>query len=197
MMLNQAWRKRVVLGFLVTAVHGLASAVFSKSSISAEPRVRSYSSFYDINLSNIDNEQIRLSKFKGKKVIIVNVASRCGYTSQYKKLQELYEKHNDKLEIIAVPCNDFGYQEPGSAEQIKDFCNVNYGVTFLIASKQKIKLSPRSDIYNWLSDPKLNGWNDQLPSWNFCKYVINEQGELMYFFRSSVDPMSKEFLDIL
>ena len=85
----------------------------------------------------------------------MNVASRCGYTS-VQKLQELYERHGDKLEIIAVPCNDFGYQEPGSAEQIKNFCDVNYGVTFSIASKQKIKSSPQSEI-TIASDPKLNG----------------------------------------
>tara|TARA_Y100001968_G_scaffold305685_1_gene321774 strand:- start:2594 stop:3184 length:591 start_codon:yes stop_codon:yes gene_type:complete len=193
----KSWKGKIMVGFLVTAASGLASVVFSKSSISAEPGARSVSSFYDISLPDIDNNEIQLDKFKGKKLLIVNVASRCGYTSQYKKLQELYEKHGDKLEIIAVPCNDFGYQEPGSAEQIKDFCDVNYGVTFSIASKQKIKSSPRSDIYNWLSNPKLNGWNDKLPSWNFCKYIISEQGELMYFFRSSVDPMSKEILSIL
>ena len=187
----------MMVSFIVTAVSGFASVLFSKSSISAEPGVKSLSSFYDIKLSNIDDEQIQLDQFKGKKVIIVNVASRCGYTSQYKKLQELYEKHSNKLEIIAVPCNDFGYQEPGSANQIKDFCELNYGVTFSIASKQKIKSSPQSYLYNWLSDPKLNGWNDQLPSWNFCKYVISEKGELMHFFRSSVDPLSKEFINTL
>ena len=193
----RSWRKKIMVGILVTAVSGLASAMFSKSSISAEPGARSSSSIYDISLADINNEQIQLDKFKGKKLLIVNVASRCGYTSQYKKLQELYERHSDKLEIIAVPCNDFGYQEPGSAEQIKNFCDVNYGVTFSIASKQKIKSSPQSEIYNWLSDPKLNGWNDQLPSWNFCKYLVSEQGELMHFFRSSVDPMSEEILSIL
>ena len=187
----------MMVSFFVTAVSGFASMVFSKSSISADPGVKSHSSFYDINLLDINNNQMQLDQFKGKKVIVVNVASRCGYTSQYKKLQELYERYSNKLEIIAIPCNDFGSQEPGSANQIRDFCELNYGVTFSIASKQKIKSSPQSNLYNWLSDPKLNGWNDQLPSWNFCKYVINEKGELMHFFRSSVNPLGKEFLDVL
>ena len=177
-----------MVGILVTAVSGLASAMFSKSSISAEPGARSSSSFYDISLPDINNEQIQLDKFKGKKLLIVNVASHCGYTSQYKKLQELYERHGDKLEIIAVPCNDFGYQEPGSAEQIKNFCDINYGVTFSIASKQKIKSSPQSEIYNWLSDPKLNGWNDNYPKWNFCKYLIDEKGALIDYFDMSINP---------
>ena len=138
-----------------------------------------------------------MEKYKGKKILIVNVASKCGYTGQYADLQDLYEKKGDKIEIIAIPCNDFGRQEPGSAEEIKSFCNVNYGVTFPLASKQKIKSKPISNLYEWLSNPELNGWNSALPSWNFCKYIIDEEGELIHFFRSGVNPNDTEILELL
>ena len=119
------------------------------------------------------------------------------YTSQYKDLQSLYETNKDKLEIIAVPCNDYGSQESGSNSEIKNFCETNYGVSFTMGSKQKIKSSPMSDLYRWLSDPKQNGWNSSLPSWNFCKYVINEDGQLTHFLRSGVSPTGKEMSEII
>ena len=153
-------------------------------------------SLYNINVKTILGEEQALSKYDGKVMLIVNVASKCGYTDQYADLQELYETHGDKLEIIGIPCNDFGRQEPGSANEIQKFCKLNYGVTFTLAEKQKIKSKPMSGVYQWLSDPNLNGWNSSLPSWNFCKYVINETGELTHFFKSGVDPNGNEILDL-
>ena len=156
----------------------------------------SMKSFYDLQLNDINGNKIDLVSLKGKKVLIVNVASKCGYTSQYSDLQDLYENHSDKLEIIGIPCNDFGRQEPGSASEIKNFCKMNYGVTFTLAEKQKIKSKPVSGIYEWLSNPDLNGWNSSLPSWNFCKYMIDESGKLTHFFKSGVNPNDKEILDL-
>ena len=156
----------------------------------------SMKSFYDLQLNDINGNKIDLVSLKGKKVLIVNVASKCGYTSQYSDLQDLYENHSDKLEIIGIPCNDFGRQEPGSASEIKNFCKINYGVTFTLAEKQKIKSKPVSGVYEWLSNPDLNGWNSSLPSWNFCKYMIDESGELTHFFKSGVNPNDKEILDL-
>ena len=170
---------------------------FSKNVIESKGVVNSASSFYDLAIKDINGKKINLAKFKGKKVMIVNVASRCGYTSQYEDLQALYEKNKDKLEIIAVPCNDYGSQESGSNAEIKNFCETRYGVSFTMGSKQKIKSSPISDLYQWLSDPKQNGWNSSLPSWNFCKYVINEDGQLTHFLRSGVDPTGNEMLEII
>ena len=129
--------------------------------------------------------------------MIVNVASRCGYTSQYRGLQELYENHQEELEIIAIPCNDFGSQESGSNSDIKNFCETRYGVSFTMGSKQNIKSSPISSIYKWLSDPKQNGWNSNLPSWNFCKYIINEEGQLTHFLRSSFSPNGEDMKSII
>ena len=170
--------------------------LFSISILNAEGYTSSMKSFYDLQLNDINGDNIDLQSFKGKKILLVNVASKCGYTGQYADLQELYETHGDKLEIIGIPCNDFGRQEPGSANEIQKFCKLNYGVTFTLAEKQKIKSKPMSGVYQWLSDPNLNGWNSSLPSWNFCKYVINESGELTHFFKSGVDPNGNEILDL-
>ena len=124
---------------ITTVFTGIGAMMFSKSSIKAGQGKKSSKSFYDIPIKDINGGFIDLKSLRGKKVMIVNVASKCGYTSQYADLQDLYEAKSDKIEIIAIPCNDFGRQEPGSAEEIKSFCNVNYGVTFTLASKQKIK----------------------------------------------------------
>tara|TARA_Y100000591_G_scaffold131371_1_gene112520 strand:+ start:43 stop:633 length:591 start_codon:yes stop_codon:yes gene_type:complete len=174
----------------------IATILFSVSILNAEGYSSSMKSFYDLQLNDLNGDEIDLQSFKGKKILLVNVASKCGYTGQYADLQELYETHGDKLEIIGIPCNDFGRQEPGSAKEIQEFCKVNYGVTFTLAEKQKIKSEPMSGVYQWLSNPSLNGWNSTLPSWNFCKYVINESGELTHFFKSGVDPNGKEILDL-
>ena len=183
--------------FASTIITGVFSMAFSKNVIESKGVVNSPSSFYDLAINDINGKKINLAKFKGKKIMIVNVASRCGYTSQYEDLQALYEKNKDKLEIIAVPCNDYGSQESGSNSEIKNFCETRYGVSFTMGSKQKIKSSPISDLYQWLSDPKQNGWNSSLPSWNFCKYVINEDGQLTHFLRSGVNPNGNEMLEII
>ncbi len=174
----------------------MATILYSYSILNAGGYTSSMKSFYDLQLNDLNGGEIDLQSFKGKKVLLVNVASKCGYTDQYADLQELYETHGDKLEIIGIPCNDFGRQEPGSASEIQNFCKLNYGVTFTLAEKQKIKSQPISGIYQWLSDPNLNGWNSSLPSWNFCKYVINENGELTHFFKSGVNPNGNEILDL-
>ena len=170
--------------------------ISSNNTINAGGYNNSMKSFYDLQLNDINGKKIDLLSLKGKKILLVNVASKCGYTDQYSDLQELYETHSDKLEIIGIPCNDFGRQEPGSASEIINFCKINYGVTFTIAEKQKIKSKPVSQTYEWLSNPDLNGWNSSLPSWNFCKYMIDESGKLTHFFKSGVNPNDKEILDL-
>ena len=191
-------RKKIIMfTFASTVISGVFSMAFSKNLIEHEGVLSGSKSFYDLTINDISGEEINLERFKGKKVMIVNVASRCGYTSQYKDLQLLYEKNKDKLEIIAVPCNDYGSQESGSNSEIKNFCETNYCVSFTMCSKQKIKSSPMSDLYRWLSDPKQNGWNSSLPSRNFCKYIINENGQLTHFLRSGVSPTGKEISEII
>ena len=190
-------RMIAIFTFTSTIIAGAFSMAFSKKVVQPDGPVEPIKSFYEIEIKDINGKRIELGSYSGKKVMIVNVASRCGYTSQYRNLQALYENWSDKIEIIAIPCNDYGGQEPGTNSDIKNFCDVNYGVTFTIAEKQNIKSKPKSPLYEWLSNPDLNGWNSTLPSWNFCKYIINEEGQLIHFLRSGVNPSGKEIIDIL
>jgi len=149
-------------------------------------------SFYDFTLNSIDGKPIAFSSFKGKKVLLVNTASQCGYTPQYADLQKLHEQYGEKLTVVGIPANNFGGQEPGSNEQISGFCSKNYGVTFQMLEKISVKGSDMHPLYAWLSDKNQNGWNDQTPNWNFCKYLISEDGKLLKFYGSSVKPLSEE-----
>jgi glutathione peroxidase len=142
-------------------------------------------------------DEINLGDFKGKKILFVNVASKCGYTGQYKGLQELHELHGDDLVIIGVPCNQFGLQEPGDANEIADFCEKNYGVTFLITEKVKVKGSDQHGLYAWLTKKSMNGELDSKVKWNFQKYLVDESGVLKEKFASSVKPMDTELLDAI
>lgn len=154
-------------------------------------------SIYEFKMKDIDGNDVDFSKYKGKKLLLVNVASKCGYTPQYADLQELNEKYGNKVTILAFPANNFGGQEPGTHEDIKTFCTQNYGVTFQLFEKISVKGVDKHPLYRWLSDKNLNGWNNTEPSWNFCKYFINEKGELVKFFPSSVKPMDAEILALI
>jgi glutathione peroxidase len=159
--------------------------------------IGSKTSLYDFKLKTIDGEEINLSKFKGKKMLLVNVASKCGYTPQYKNLQALSNKYGSKVVVIGFPANNFGGQEPGSGAEIKEFCTKNYGVTFQMMEKISVKGKDMHPLFKWLSTKAENGVNDEAPSWNFCKYLIDEKGNLIKFFSSSVDPLSAEITSLL
>ncbi len=155
------------------------------------------SNFYDLKAITIDGQEISFEQFKGKKVLIVNVASKCGYTYQYEGLQKLHELYGSKVSILGFPANDFLFQERGSNEEIAEFCESNFGVTFQMFEKITTKGKKQSPVYHWLSNKKLNGWNDQKPSWNFCKYLIDEDGKLVAFFDSKVKPLSEEIVSLI
>ena len=146
-------------------------------------------SFYDFHAQDIEGNIISMNDFKGKKVLVVNVASRCGYTPQYKGLQTLYETYHDSLVVLGFPSNDFLWQEPGSNPEIKKFCQTNYGVTFPMFSKIHVKGRKQHPIYDWLSDSKLNGWNDDSPGWNFNKYLLDEKGAIIELYGADVEPL--------
>ena len=137
------------------------------------------------------------SKFKGKKLLIVNTASECGYTPQYAELQKLYELHGDKMEIIGVPANNFGGQEPGKNNEIQSFCERNYGVKFTLTEKVEVVGDEQHPLYQCFTSPASNGWNESAPNWNFCKYLLNEKGELIHFFNSSVSPLDASIVEKL
>lgn len=148
-------------------------------------------SIYDIALVDIQGRPVTLSAFKGKKMLIVNTASKCGYTGQYARLEELHRQRGQSLAVLGFPCNDFGAQEPGSEMEIKSFCQTNYGVTFPLFGKLHVTGKEKHPLYKWLSDPAQNGWNAQEPTWNFCKYLLDEQGKLLRFMSPDIDPLDE------
>jgi glutathione peroxidase len=146
----------------------------------------------NIEIKKLDGNPLVWDAFDGKYLLIVNVASNCGFTPQYKKLQSLYEQHQDKLEIIGVPCNQFGAQEPGSAEDIQSFCSLNYGVSFTMTEKVKVKGPQAHPLYKWLTSKEENGLKSSTVKWNFQKYLISPERVLIDSYLSTTDPTSSK-----
>ena len=153
--------------------------------------------FYGFKMKTIDGAEFDFNTLKGKKVLLVNTASECGFTPQYTALQELHLKYGDKVTVIGFPANNFGGQEPGTNQEISGFCQKNYGVTFQMMEKISVKGSDIAPLYKWLSSKDQNGWNNDAPNWNFCKYLIDENGKLLKFYTSAVKPMSEEITKML
>lgn len=154
--------------------------------------------FYSLQAELNSGTQLDFASLKGKKVLLVNTASNCGYTNQYEDLQKLSEQYKDSLLVIGFPANDFKEQEKGSDEEIASFCKVNYGVTFPLVKKSTVIRSPQQHpVYQWLTDSTKNGWNNQEPSWNFSKYLVDEKGILINYFGPSISPTSKDMLDAI
>lgn len=152
-------------------------------------------SIYEIPMTSIDGKPIDLKMYKGKKILIVNTASDCGFTGQYEALEKLYQQYKDKLVVIGVPANDFKKQESGSNENINAFCKKNYGVCFPLTTKLiVVKTNGQAPVYQWLTDANKNGWCNTAPEWNFCKYLINENGVLVGYFPMTVDPLSESII---
>lgn len=154
------------------------------------------SDFYKIKIKTIAGENLDLSQFKGKKILIVNVASECGYTPQYAQLEELYDTYNKKLVILACPSNDFGGQEPGTEKEIVKFCQTTYGVSFPMTQKVGIKKNTH-ELYKWLTQKSLNGKADYEVKWNFHKFLIDEKGNLVTSYPSDVTPLDERIIDWL
>lgn len=153
-------------------------------------------SLYNLSAALNNSKPLLMSSLKGKKILLVNTASDCGFTGQYAELEKLHQLHKGKLVILGFPANDFKEQEAGTDDDIAAFCALNYGVTFLIMKKTSvIKNAIQNDVFKWLTHANKNGWNDQQPIWNFCKYLVNEQGVLTHYFEPSVSPLSKEVLN--
>jgi glutathione peroxidase len=149
--------------------------------------------FYQLEATAINGESLLFSRFKGKKVLLVNTASDCGYTAQYKELEQLYRELAAELVIIAFPANDFKNQEKEDEATIAAFCEKNYCPGFPLAKKTKVVKGPgQHPVYRWLTEAGKNGWNNQPPVWNFSKYLVNEEGVLTHFFGPSFSPVGKE-----
>ena len=179
-------RKIILLGMAVIAVN----AYSQKQETGGKMK-----SIYDFKTKTINGKEFDLSSLKGKKVMIVNTASKCGFTPQYKDLEELYKTYGgDKFVIVGFPANNFGSQEPGTNDDIKSFCQLNYGVTFPMMSKISVKGADMDPIYQWLTRKELNGKIDSEVKWNFQKYLIDEQGNLVDVFESKILPGSDKIV---
>jgi glutathione peroxidase len=186
----------LILGGMAFFNKNLIKNIFSKKQtiLSSNNSMILKGSFYDFTVNDLSGKPVSLKEYKGKTVVLINVASKCGFTPQYADWQKFHEKYGDKIAVLGFPANNFMSQEPGSSEEIAEFCQKNYGVTFRMFEKIEVAGKDKAPLYNWLSNKDLNGWNNQEPSWNFCKYLINKDGKLTHFFESKITPENPEFL---
>lgn len=153
------------------------------------------SDFHALSATTLDGANFDFAQLKGKRVLIVNTASRCGYTSQYKRLQSLHEAYGgEEFVLLGFPCNQFGRQEPGSAGEIAEFCTKSYGVSFQMMSKVDVKGDGQHPVYAWLCKAAQNGVGDHKVGWNFHKFLVDEEGRLVSSLKSGADPMGKEIV---
>jgi glutathione peroxidase len=172
----------------------MATSLFNSPEVPNESEALSVHSF---TVKTIDGKSVKLREYAGKKLLIVNTASECGYTPQYKDLQELATKYAGKVVVLGFPSNNFGGQEPGSNAEIKSFCTKNYGVTFPMFDKVEVVGDKAAPLFKYLSNKAQNGVVNDAPKWNFCKYLIDENGKVIKFFPSSVKPTSSEITSLL
>ncbi len=163
------------------------SFLFAPKALDAQTK-----SIYDFKVESLDGGTIDFAAYKGKKILIVNTASKCGYTPQYEGLEKLYKQYKGKLVIVGFPANNFLFQEPGSNKDIQGFCQKNYGVTFPMAAKISVKGRDMHPLYVWLTQKKYNGYSDNAVKWNFQKYLLDENGRLIEVFAPGVEPLSAE-----
>src|SRR5687768_7937476 len=177
--------KAVIIGGII--VMGIF-ALLSDRLFSSAPEPVS-GSLYDFTINSLDGTPINFSRYRGKNLLVVNTASKCGYTPQYETLQRLHETYGDRLAILGFPANNFLWQEPGSNEDIAAFCQKNYGVTFRMFEKISVRGDDQHPLYRWLSAKAR-----KKPSWNFCKYLVNGKGEVTAFYGPKVSPMDEEII---
>jgi glutathione peroxidase len=190
--------KKRILKMLYPLIMRLSKASAKGRVLTNEKKVAPAQPFYNLNTVLNNGKPLEFSQLKGKKVLLVNTASNCGYTGQYEELQQLHEQKKDSLVIIGFPANDFKEQEKDNDADISQFCQVNYGVTFPLAKKSVVvKNENQNQVYNWLSDAKKNGWNEHEPDWNFSKYLLDENGVLTHYFGPAVSPLSPEVQEAL
>lgn len=184
--------KIIVLIILLSGCTPKANNINQQTPKMEPTTINNQQSIYDFKVEGLEGGTIDFATFKGKKILIVNTASECGYTPQYKELQSLYEQYKEKLVIVGFPANNFGGQEPGSAAQIKAFCEKNYGVTFPMAAKVSVKGSDMAPLYKWLTSKEANGVLEAEIGWNFNKFLIDEKGHMVAYFPSKIKPMGEE-----
>lgn len=180
----------LVFGFV--ALNTYKGAIFGGSDHRYAPMMAAQS-FHSLSAVTLEGASFDFSQLAGKRVLVVNTASRCGYTPQYKKLQELYDQYGgEDFTILGFPCNQFGRQEPGSASEIGEFCTKNYGVTFQMMEKVDVKGDNQHPVYSWLCNASENGVGDHKVAWNFHKFLVDGEGRLVASLKSGADPLGEE-----
>jgi glutathione peroxidase len=174
----------IIIGIVVYSFQYYISPEKKATMIAGTPK-----SFYDLSYTDIEGKTQAMSDFKGKYVLCVNVASKCGHTPQYAKLQKLYEQHKEKLVIVGFPCNQFLGQEPGTEKDISEFCEKNYGVSFPLSSKIDVKGGNQHPVYTWLTNKASNGVSDDKVEWNFHKVLVSPEGVWLKAYSAGSDPM--------
>jgi len=187
--------KKLTITILALGALAAAFAFATKPNKNMTPPA---SNFYDLKIKSLDGQKtIKFSDFKGKKILLVNTASECGFTPQYKELQTLSEIYKDQLVVIGFPCNQFGEQEPGDAAKIGQFCKARYGVTFLLTEKIDVKGENQDDVFKWLTAKEYNKVKDVNVRWNFGKFLIDENGRFIDYFASQVSPLDKQITALI
>ncbi len=195
---NMTFRQKV-LKTLYPAILFFSKLTGSKSSINKnKSKMQPQTSFYSLHDTLNNGSTFSFDSLKGKKVLIVNTASNCGYTNQYEALQSLHQQYANKLVVIGFPSNDFKEQEKGNDDAIANFCKLNYGVTFMLMKKSGVlKNNQQNKVFQWLTTIEQNGWNDAPPSWNFNKFLVNEDGLLTHVFEPGISPLDQEVIDAI
>lgn len=175
------------------------ATIFAQRPMAAQPdnpKATEMKTLYDFSAQTLNGEEFDFTSLKGKRVLIVNTASECGHTPQYKQLQDLYDSYADSgFVVIGFPSNDFGGQEPGSAKEIATFCEKNYGVSFPLMAKTSVKGEGQNPVYQWLTDKERNGRKDVEVIWNFNKFLIDEEGHWLAYYPSDVEPMDERIVE--
>jgi glutathione peroxidase len=183
---------------LVYPVFTKVNKLFKKNIRSQASKTKAIESFYDLKMQLNNGQVLDFQTLRNKKVLLVNTASDCGYTPQYEGLQTLYEKNKAHLQVLGFPANDFQQQEKGDDATIEAFCRMNFNISFPLMTKSTVLKDPgQNEVYYWLTDKNKNGWNEKEPTWNFCKYLVDEEGNLTHFFESAIEPASREILNAI
>ena len=188
--------RQKILKAVYPVIMGLGNILGKKNqTMKNEKNVKPLKSFYDLESQVNDGSLIHFSQFAGKKILLVNTASECGYTDQYAELEKLYQQYKGKLVILGFPANDFKNQEKGDDATIAAFCKLNYDISFpLMRKSQVIKADGQNSVYRWLTDLQQNGWCNHQPDWNFSKYLVNENGVLTNYFSQNVSPLDESII---
>ena len=194
--MHKFFKKKRIVDILISASYSMRMKISEITGIGItefknNKNIKAPVNFYDLKMNLNVGYEISFERYKGKRLLITNVASKCGYTPQYTALENLY-KSEDNLEILGFPSNDFGSQEPGDDKDIADFCELNFGVSFPLFQKSQVLGKYKNPVFDWLTDRTKNGWNDTEPGWNFYKYLVNEEGDLVSVASSSVEPAAIE-----